>query len=199
MEKTYPFPFAVTILSMLFSSIQISSSKTKPGAWRGQSITEFNPEENAVLEWRIVNDGVVGGLSKGKVELTDAGTMRFFGELSLENNGGFSTVRSEAVDLNLSDDLGLLLLVKGDGRTYEARLESDASYRGMPISFAGEFKTTKGKWQQVKIPFSAFRGTFRGTTLPEAMLNPSVIKRLGILLADKKQGPFALEIDWIRT
>jgi monofunctional biosynthetic peptidoglycan transglycosylase len=78
--------------------------------------------------------------------MTPEGTMRFFGELSLENNGGFSTIRSGKVDLNLSNDLGLLLRVKGDGRTYEARLDSDARYRNMPVSFAGEFKTTAGEW-----------------------------------------------------
>lgn len=125
--------------------------------------------------------------------------MKFQGQLSLENNGGFTTARSGDVDLNLSNDLGLLLMVKGDGRTYEARLDSDAKFRGNAVSFAGEIPTTKGKWQQVKIPFSAFKGSFRGTDLPDAVLNPAAIERVWILLGDKKQGSFDLEVDWIRT
>jgi uncharacterized surface protein with fasciclin (FAS1) repeats len=126
--------------------------------------------------------------------------MKFFGDLSLKNNGGFSTVQSKNVDFDLSNDLGLLLRVKGDGRTYEVRLVSDARFRGkMEVSFAGKFETTKGKWQEVKVPFSEFKGSFRGTDLPDAVLNPAAIQRVGILLADKQDGPFALEIDWIRT
>ena len=167
--------------------------------WRGQSVSEFTPEQNAELGWQVVNDGVMGGLSKGNVEFTDDGTMRFFGDLSLDNNGGFSLVRSEAVDYNLSNDLGLLLRVRGDGRTYEARLESDARFRNWAVSFSGKFETTKGEWQQVKIPFSAFEGGFRGQSLPDKVLNPAQIKQIGIILAGQQAGPFELEVDWIRT
>jgi uncharacterized surface protein with fasciclin (FAS1) repeats len=184
---------------LLFYSSDPSLAAKEAASWRGQSLTEFNPDENESFGWQVVNDGVMGGLSKGNVGITKEGTMKFSGKLSLQNNGGFSTIRSGRVNLNLSNDLGLLLLVKGDGRTYEARLDSDARFRGNTVSFAGEFKTTKGKWQQVKIPFSAFKGSFRGTDLPDMVLDPSLVQGVGILLADKQAGPFDLEIDWIRT
>ena len=182
----------------IFTSIS-ATADSREASWRGQSVTEFTPAENEALGWRIVNDGVMGGLSEGSVEFTKDGTMRFSGNLSLKNNGGFSTARSESLDLNLSNDLGLLLLVKGDGRTYEARLDSDARYRGNPVSFAGKFSTTPGKWEQVKIPFASFEGSWRGTELPDAKLDPSVIERLWIMMADKQEGPFDLEIQWVRT
>lgn len=168
-------------------------------SWRGQSVTEFSPEESPGSEWQIINDGVMGGLSQGNAEFTDEGTMKFSGTLSLENNGGFSLIQMGTVQLNLSNDLGLLLRVKGDGRTYEARLESDALYRGRPVSFSGKFETTAGEWAQVKIPFDSFRGGWRGVDLPEEKLNPADIRRVGIILADKQEGPFEVEIDWIRT
>ncbi|MDB4408907.1 CIA30 family protein, partial [Akkermansiaceae bacterium] len=170
-----------------------------PWAWRGQTIDEFDESLTEVLDWQVVNDGVMGGLSKGNVEITDEGTMRFTGTLSLENNGGFSTVRSGGQQLDLSNDLGILLRVKGDGREYDFRLDSDATYRGMPISFSGKFMAVKGDWQQVEIPWSAFKGSWRGTDLPNEKLNPAVIRRAGVLLGDKKNGPFNLEIDYIRT
>ena len=69
----------------------------------------------------------------------------------------------------------------------------------MPVSFSGKFKTTKGKWEQVKIPFASFKGGFRGRQLPDTTLNPAMIQQIGIILADKNPGPFQLEIDWIRT
>jgi len=186
----------LTLLSLGFlMPLQADTTPT----WRGQSLTELAASEDDALDWQIVNDGVMGGLSKGQIEFTDEGVMRFTGTLSLENNGGFSMVQSEKVDYNLSNDLGLLLRVKGDGRTYQARLESDARFRNWPVSFIGEFTTTKGEWQQVKIPFTDFEGGWRGRSLPDKELDPSQIYRVSILLGDKKPGPFELEIDWIRT
>jgi len=153
---------------------------------RGQSLTEFSEAENESFGWTIVNDGVMGGLSEGNMAMTDEGTMKFRGDLSTKNNGGFSMVMSEKVDYNLSNDLGLLINVRGDGRTYTARLVSDARFRGMEVSFSAEIQTKEGEWTQAKIPFSDFKGSFRGTDLPQEKLNPSVIQGIGILIGDKK-------------
>lgn len=166
---------------------------------RGQSVTEFTEVENEKLGWIIISDGVMGGLSEGNMAMTDGGTMRFRGDLSTKNNGGFSMVTSQKVDYNLSNDLGLLLNVKGDGRTYTARLVSDARFRGMEVSFSADIETKEGEWTQVKVPFTDFKGSFRGTDLPKEKLDPSLIQRLGILIGDKKDAPFDLEIGWIRT
>jgi monofunctional biosynthetic peptidoglycan transglycosylase len=125
--------------------------------------------------------------------------MIFSGMLSLENNGGFSTFRSGDLKLDLSGDLGLLLRVKGDGRTYQARLATDALFRGMEVSFAADFATQKGEWIEVKVPFASFKGSFRGLDLPKEKLDPTKVRRVSILLGDKKQGPFELEIDSIQT
>jgi monofunctional biosynthetic peptidoglycan transglycosylase len=163
----------------------------------GQSITEFDGKDG--MEWQVVNDGVMGGLSEGKLTQSAAGTMIFSGMLSLENNGGFSTFRSGDLKLDLSGDLGLLLRVKGDGRTYQARLATDALFRGMEVSFAADFATQKGEWIEVKVPFASFKGSFRGLDLPKEKLEPAKVRRVSILLGDKKQGPFELEIDSIQT
>lgn len=174
------------------------STEKGPWSWRGQTVTEFD-SSTPDLDWRIVNDGVMGGLSQGKVEISDGGIMTFSGNLSLDNNGGFSLVRSGKVDLNLSNDLGLLLKVRGDGRTYEVRLESDARDRGRVVSFSGKIETKAGQWHQVKVPFAELRGGWRGRDLPDAVFKPSVIGQVGIILADKKEGPFKLEVEYIRT
>ena len=163
----------------------------------GQSITEFDGKDG--MEWQVVNDGVMGGLSEGKLTQSATGTMIFSGMLSLENNGGFSTFRSGDLKLDLSGDLGLLLRVKGDGRTYQARLATDALFRGMEVSFAADFATQKGEWIEVKVPFASFKGSFRGLDLPKEKLEPAKVRRISILLGDKKQGPFELEIDSIQT
>ena len=40
--------------------------------------------------WTIVNDGVMGGLSRSRILVSDERTVVFEGRLSLENNGGFA-------------------------------------------------------------------------------------------------------------
>ena len=184
---------------MLFSATPLLAQKeSAPGSWRGQSITEFEEKESDKFGWEITNDGVMGGLSKGNVQVDD-GILVFSGNLSLKNNGGFTTFRSKNVNLDLSSDLGILLRVKGDGRTYDVRLATDATYRSMEASFSASFETAAGEWQEIKVPFSEFTGSFRGRELKDLKFDPSKIKRVGILLGDKKEAPFRLEIDWIRT
>ena len=164
-----------------------------------QSLAEFTPEESEKLDWRVVDDGVMGGLSQGKREIGKDGVLRFFGTLSLENNGGFSSLRTGDVKLDLSAGDGVILRVKGDGRTYQLRFSTDAEYRGREMSFQAGFPTTNVEWAEVKVPFKRFVGTWRGVDLPDKVFDPSKIRRLGLQLADKKQGPFELRVDWIRT
>lgn len=163
------------------------------------SVAEFSIEESEKLGWRIVDDGVMGGLSEGKREISKDGILRFFGTLSLENNGGFSSLRTEKVQMDLSGFDGVMLRVKGDGRTYQLRLGTNAEFRGREMSFQAGFPTEKDKWIEVKVPFRALAGTWRGMDLPEKAFDPAMIRRLGLQLADKKQGPFELQVDWIRT
>ena len=43
--------------------------------------------------WQVVNDSVMGGISTSEVVEKRAGAVSFRGELSLENNGGFTSAR----------------------------------------------------------------------------------------------------------
>jgi monofunctional biosynthetic peptidoglycan transglycosylase len=168
-------------------------------AGESRSVAEFTPGESEKLDWRIVDDGVMGGLSQGKREISKDGILRFFGTLSLENNGGFSSLRTGDVNMDLSGADGVVLRVKGDGRTYQLRFSTDAEYRGREMSFQAGFPTTKGGWTEVKVPFTRFLGTWRGIELPDKVFDPAKIRRIGLQLADKKAGSFGLRVDWIRT
>jgi monofunctional biosynthetic peptidoglycan transglycosylase len=164
-----------------------------------RSIAEFTRGESEKLDWRVVDDGVMGGLSQGKREIGNDGILRFFGTLSLENNGGFSSLRTGTVKMDLSGAEGVILRVKGDGRTYQVRFSTDAEYRGREMSFQAGFPTAKGEWTEVKVPFKRFIGTWRGMELPDKPFDHAKIRRLGLMLADKNEGPFELRVDWIRT
>ena len=59
----------------------------------GQMLYDFS-SEGAVEEWISINDVVMGGISTGGLERTPEGTAVFSGNVSLERNGGFASVRS---------------------------------------------------------------------------------------------------------
>jgi monofunctional biosynthetic peptidoglycan transglycosylase len=145
------------------------------------------------LDWVVVNDTVMGGVSSGAVEVGE--TVRFTGVLSLDNNGGFASIRSVPTDLELEGVRALRLLVRGDGRTYDLTARrADVNIRAgsyrVPISTAPEPVT-------IEVPLSAFRPRSFGRPVagaPALDSDPGRIDSLGFLLGDKQPGPFALEI-----
>ena len=146
--------------------------------------------------WSATNDGVMGGLSQGAAQLTEEG-MCFSGVLSLENNGGFSSVYASGL-FDLSDYAGIRFSVLGDGRSYQLRLNSDAMFRSWsPVSFLKEFTTIEGQWLDVFVPFAELQQSWRGRELSGYVFNPAKIQRIGFMLADKQPGPFELTVRWL--
>ena len=140
--------------------------------------------------WRIVNDGVMGGVSSSRMVETAHG-LRFEGELSLENNGGFASVR-RLVEENLDGMQGVRLDVRGDGRTYQFRLRQSGRFDG--VAWRAEFETSND-WQTVELPFGDFKPVFRGRSVPQAgPVVPAAIRQIGFLLADKQEGAFRMEV-----
>ena len=160
-----------------------------------KTLVDFSADnENA--RWRIINDGVMGGLSQSSFILTSTDTAVFSGKLSLENNGGFASVRRLPHRYGLTAYSGVALRIKGDGRTYQLRLRTNDNFDG--IAYRAEFKTTPGEWITVKIPFKSFIPTFRGRRVANAPeLQQENITQIGFLIADKQVKPFRLEIDGI--
>ena len=149
-------------------------------------------------QWRIVNDGVMGGLSDSGIEITSATHAVFQGYLSLENNGGFASIRRQPNDYNLAGYDGVTLRIKGDGRTYQFRVRTNGRFDG--VSYRAEFETKQGKWIKVKIPFESMKPTFRGRLVPDApVLRPENIQQIGFLIGDTRQGKFRVDIDNIQA
>ncbi len=186
MTKLFTIFFIMTL-----SIIQMQGSE--------KILSSFKPSGDSITDWQIVDDGVMGGLSKGKFDISGKQTLKFSGNLSLKNNGGFSSIRSKRTTMDLSEFKGIKMRVKGDGRTYKLRMESDSRYRRMAVSFQHEFKTTKEGWTEVFIPFDKLKASFRGWNLPGMKFNSKSIQRVGLIIADKKEGPFELNVDWIKA
>jgi monofunctional biosynthetic peptidoglycan transglycosylase len=142
------------------------------------------------VSWRSVNDGVMGGVSSGGM-LQSGEAMVFTGELSLENNGGFSSVRS-LVPQDLTGATSVRIEVRGDGREYQFRIRQNNRLDG--VAWRAVF-AARDEWQSIEIPLEQFIPVFRGRTVAQA--GPVVaadIQQIGFLLADKNPGRFKLEI-----
>jgi NADH dehydrogenase [ubiquinone] 1 alpha subcomplex assembly factor 1 len=146
--------------------------------------------------WAAQNDGVMGGVSSGKAEIEDD-ELHFSGVLSLENNGGFAQIYSQTDVSDFSNYSAVKLRVKGDGRTYQFRMATDARFRGSRIAYRAEFKTEADEWIEVSIPFESFVPSFRGRILSEPPLDLKAVREIALLLGDGTPGAFSLKVDWI--
>jgi hypothetical protein len=145
--------------------------------------------------WQVVNDGVMGGRSKGFFEIDD-GRMRFFGTL-VTRGGGFTSIRTQrGLDLSAYD--GLELRVRGNGRTFEVEVNDGRRYGWRSVSRRAPFETA-ADWQTLRIPFSALRATVfgRGVDVPPVQLDR--VERIGFYILDGRDGPFELEVDFVRA
>lgn len=151
-----------------------------------------------INNWRVVNDGVMGGLSQSEIIPSGNDTAVFQGTLSLENNGGFSSTRTIPGPLKMNGYDALVIRIKGDGRAYQFRLRTDDRFDG--IAYRQKFTTVSNEWMTVRLPFDDFVPVFRGRELKNAEpLSADKIQQIGFLISDQKPGPFRLEIDWIKA
>ncbi|MGD8699988.1 MAG: CIA30 family protein [Gemmatimonadales bacterium] len=167
-----------------------------PASQQPDSVVLVDFARSTAADWYVVNDGVMGGVSSSDMEVTADGTGVFAGRLSLENNGGFASVRTAPATSDLSAFAGLVLRVRGDGRRYQMRLRTDARFDG--LAYRAEFDTEADRWITVVLPFDAFVPTFRGYVPPNAPpLDPGAIRQFGLLIADGQEGEFRLEVERI--
>ena len=149
-------------------------------------------------QWSVVNDGVMGGVSQGGIKPSQSVTAIFSGWLSLENNGGFASIRRRIDRQCLKGCSGIILKVKGDGRTYQFRVRTDGQYDG--IAYRALFVTDNQTWQSITLFFDDFHASFRGRSVPGApALCAEDIQQIGFLIADKHPGLFRLEIAEIKS
>jgi monofunctional biosynthetic peptidoglycan transglycosylase len=140
--------------------------------------------------WQSVNDGVMGGVSSGRMYESTEG-MEFRGHLSLENNGGFSSVR-HMVQEGLPESQGIRLTFRGDGRDYQFRIRQDDRFDG--VSWRHEF-SSDGSLQSADLFFTDFTPVWRGRLARGAGgVDPANIRQLGFLIADKRAGDFTLSV-----
>jgi hypothetical protein len=174
------------VLLFIFLSIGV-------GAMAEEKILFDFSDPAAAAGWVAIHDVVMGGVSSGGMEATAEGSLRFTGKVSLENSGGFASIRSKPGSWDLGAYDGIFIRLRGDGKRYKLNLKTDSAFDG--ILYRVPFETRDGEWQTLRVPFSKFRASFRGRAVPEAPpLDPSRVISVGFLISDKQEGPFRLEV-----
>ncbi len=181
-------------LSALVLTVGLSQSMVD--AAEPKMMASFNDPTTAG-NWVSVNDGVMGGVSKGGFELTADNTLLFTGNLSLENNGGFASIRTQPSTMDLSGLTGVEVRVRGDGRSYSIDLRGDR--QGGGSSYRAYLPAPEGAWVTAIIPLSEFKLQSYGRQLEAGPVDPSTIRSVGFMLADKKEGAFRLEIESVKA
>jgi len=152
----------------------------------------------AAQQWQAVNDGVMGGVSEGRFRITEDKTLEFFGMLSLENNGGFASVRTKPTKFDIEAGDTIVVRLKGDGREYVLNIYTKS--RQMAFSYRAPLPTAKGEWREVEIPLADFIPTSFGRRVQGmGPVEPSQVNGLGLMLSDKQAGPFAMEVEWMKV
>lgn len=153
---------------------------------------DFTKDAN-IKNWRIVNDDVMGGISTATFKLSKDGNGLFQGRVSTENNGGFASVRYTMDEIKVEELKTIRIKLKGDGKNYQFRIKNKkADY----FSYITTFPTS-GEWQVITLRLEDFYPSFRGRKLDIPNFNKNEIGQVAILIGNKKNENFKLEIDLI--
>ena len=153
---------------------------------------DFSSNSN-LSEWMVVDDVVMGGRSDGALYINEAGHAVFQGTVSLENNGGFSSIRHRFPSKKVEGNNKVLIKLKGDGKRYQFRVKANQYDRHSYISY---FQTT-GEWQTIEILLADLYPTFRGRRLSMSNFPSQTIAEIAFLIGNKKDESFKLEVDFI--
>ena len=136
----------------------------------------------------------MGGRSSGKFVVTEEGFGKFSGEVSLENNGGFSSVRYDMDGLQVKPKDIIRLRLKGDGNNYQFRVKASKQEY---YSYNKTFETT-GDWQTIDLPLQEFFPSFRGRRLDLPNFDKNSIEEIRFLIGNKKPQKFQLLLESIQ-
>jgi NADH dehydrogenase [ubiquinone] 1 alpha subcomplex assembly factor 1 len=149
-----------------------------------------------VADWRVVNDTVMGGVSQSTVTQHAKQGVVFQGQLSLENNGGFTSARYQVANGDWRRYDALQLTINGDGRSYIATIRT-TGLQNRGLYYRQTFQTEAGREQTLTLDLADFAPYSYGRQIsgaPALTSQLSQVETIGVMLADKKSGNFSLHI-----
>ena len=148
---------------------------------------------NSVAAWSSVDDRVMGGCSTSCLRYDPTGYAVFEGTVKADNNGGFASIRTHAMDLGVKGARAYVLKVNGDGKRYKFNLRMDDGFDG--VIYQAAFVAPYGAWTSLHFPVSQFNATFRGRPVPNAIrLDPVLVRQVGFMISERQLGDFSLKV-----
>lgn len=148
-------------------------------------------QKDAQINWRITNDGVMGGKSQGNI-IVKSDHLLFTGNISLENNGGFSAAFLALKPLRREIEF-VTVDILGDGNCYQIKIMTNLN--GKTIYYFHEFLTEPGVRQKLTFEFINFQASVRGRKLPDApRFKSQFIEEIGFLIKANQAGDFSLSV-----
>lgn len=147
----------------------------------------------SVADWSAIDDTVMGSASRSCLRHDPAGHAVFEGVVSLAHGGGFASVRSRPMNLGVPGAVCYLLEVRGDGKRFKLNLRTDDAFDG--THYRSAIDAPAGAWALLRLPVSEFRPSFHGRSVPGAPpLDPARVRQIGLMIADRQDGPFSLAL-----
>ena len=156
------------------------------------NIFEFNRTCD-ITPWHTVDDDVMGGKSSGFFSLNEEGHAVYEGDVSLENNGGFASVKYQFDAIKTKGFSKIRLKIKGDGKRYQFRIKDHSSNKHAYIAY---FQTSTN-WEVIELSMANMYPTFKGRKLDMSNYDANSIEEIAFLIANKKAEHFKLEIESI--
>jgi NADH dehydrogenase [ubiquinone] 1 alpha subcomplex assembly factor 1 len=104
--------------------------------------------------WIVVVDGVMGGRSSAAL-ITTENSIVLSGDISLENRGGFASIRTEYGDYDLSQFKHLIIKYRSTGQSFAFTL---SNYRRFNLPrFKHVLPNTDDAWSEVTLSFENFK------------------------------------------
>lgn len=147
----------------------------------------------SLAPWQPINDGVMGGRSSSRLRWSDEGHAVFEGVVSLENGGGFASIRAHTLALAASGIVGYRITVRGDGKRYKFNLRTEETFDG--VNYQAEFFPASAQWSTIDLPLAVFSPSYRGRVVADApALDPANVRQVGWMISARQAGPFQLGI-----
>ena len=160
--------------------------------------------------WRVVNDGVMGGVSNSAMmppSPNSPGFSRFAGTVRLENNGGFASVRRALPNSDASAYKGVYVKCKAamkerDEKKQFLLLAKDAECsRNFGTNFKSAFTVKSADDWEVKLfPFEKCfkKGERMGRPIERGPINVKEVTELGLMILrgeEAQVGNFGLDVE----
>ncbi len=159
-----------------------------------ETLVLFDFSDSVIVRaWSPIDDRVMGGISSSALRHDPAGHAVFEGTVSLERNGGFASVRSSPATRGLPGAAACIIEIRGDNKQFKLSLLTDDGFDS--LNYQASFTPSGTDWQTLRLPLATFRASFRGREVTGApALDPARIRQVGLMIAARQAGPFALDI-----